>query len=71
LYTKDALTIVFAVYLEYVLQQLQQVAVRVGNGNRPTMFDVYNRSHGKEKEQCLLLCIVLNLGVSKLISHPL
>ena len=27
-------------------------------------------SHDKEKEQCLLLCIVLNLGISKLSSLP-
>ena len=26
-------------------------------------------SHDKEREQCLLLCIVLNLGVSKLSSY--
>ena len=32
------------------------------------MIASYN-THDKEKEQCLLLCIVLNLGVSKLSSY--
>ena len=48
------------------------VALRAGNGiHRPTIVDESYSSHDKEKEQSLLLCIVLNLGVSKLPSLPL
>ena len=48
------------------------VALRAGNGiHRPTIVDESYSLHDKEKEQCLLLCIVLNLGVSKLPSQPL
>ena len=46
------------------------VALRAGNGiHRPTIVDESYSSHDKEKEQSLLLCIVLNLGVSKLSSY--
>ena len=54
-----------------VLQTID-VALRAGNGiHRPTIVDDSYSSHDKEKEQCLLLCIVLNFGVSKLPSLPL
>ena len=64
---KDA----FAICMERGVLQTIDVALRAGNGiHRPTIVDSYS-SHDKEKEQCLLLCIVLNLGVSKLPSQPL
>ena len=34
----------------------------------PSIIDQSYSSHDKEKEQCLLVCIVLHLGVSKLPS---
>ena len=34
--------------------------------HRPTIVDEFYSSHDKEKEQCLSLYILLNLGVSKL-----
>ena len=34
----------------------------------PSIIDESYSSHDKEKEQCFLVCIVLNLGVSKLAS---
>ena len=59
-------------HLELGVLQTIDVAVKAGNGiHRPTIVDESYSSHDKEKEQCLSLCIVLNLGVSKLPSLPL
>ena len=50
--------------MELGVLQTIDVALRAGNGiHRPTIVD---SSHDKEKEQCLSLYIVLNLGVNKL-----
>ena len=58
--------------MELGVLQTIDVALRAGNGiHRPTIVDESHSSHDKEKERCLLLCIVLNLGVSKLPSQPL
>ena len=55
--------------MELRVLQTINVALRAGNGvNRPTIVAGSYSSHDKEKEQCLLLCIVLNLGISKLPS---
>ena len=52
--------------------QTIDVVLRAGNGiHRLTIADESYNSHDKEKEQCLSLCIVLNLGISKLPSLPL
>ena len=65
---KDA----FAICMELGVLQTIHVALRAGNGiHRPTIVDESYSSHDKEKEQSLLLCIVLNLGISKLPSQPL
>ena len=65
---KDA----FAICMELGVLQTIDVALRAGNGiHRPTIVDDSYSSHDKEKEQCLLLCIVFNLGVSKLPSQLL
>ena len=53
--------------MELGVLQTIDVALRAGNGiHRPTIVDEFYSSHDKEKEQCLSLYIVLNLGVSKL-----
>ena len=53
--------------LEYIATI--EIALRAGNGiHRPTIVYESYSSHDKEKEQCLSLCNVLNLGVSKLPS---
>ena len=58
--------------MELGVLQTIDVALRAGNGiHRPTIVDESYSSHDKEKERCHLLCIVLNLGVSKLSSQPL
>ena len=38
--------------------------------HRPTICNKSYRSHEKEKEQCILFCIVLNFSVSKLPNLP-
>ena len=59
----------FAISIELRVLRTINVALRAGNDiHRPTIVDDSYSSHDKEKEQCLLLCIVLNLGVSKLPS---
>ena len=58
--------------MELGVLQTIDVTLRPGNGiHRPTMVNESYSLHDKEKEQCILLCIVLNLGVSKLSSLPL
>ena len=58
--------------MELGVLQTTDVALKAGNDiHRLTIVDESYSSHDKEKEQCLSLCIVLNLGVSKLPSLPL
>ena len=57
--------------MELGVLQTIDVALRAGNGiHRPTIVDESYSLHDKEKQQCILLCIVLYLGVSKLSSLP-
>ena len=61
-----------AICTELGVLQTIDIALRAGNGiHRSTIVDESYSSHDKEKEQWLLLCIVLNLGVSKLPSQQL
>ena len=57
----------FAICMELGSIATIDIALRAGNGI-PTIVDEFYSSYDKEKEQCPSLCIVLNLGVSKLPS---